>query len=155
MHDPHDVHWNIIKRVLRYVRGTSSHGVLLHASSSTALTAYTDADWVGCSDTRRSTSRFCIFLAEAPVSWSSKHQGVVSRSSAEAEYRGVANAAAECCWLRNLLRELHVNVNNASIIFCDNVSAVYLSDNPVHHKRTKHVELDIQFVRERTALGQL
>jgi hypothetical protein len=78
---------------------------------------------------------------------------VVSRSSAEAEYRGVANAAAECCWLRNLLGELHVVVNKASIIFCDNVSAVYLSDNPVHHKRTKHVELDIHFVRERTALG--
>jgi hypothetical protein len=155
MHDPHDVHWNLIKRVLRYVRGTTSHGVLLQASSSTALTAYTDADWAGCPDTRRSTSGFCIFLGDALISWSSKRQAVVSRSSAEAEYRGVANAAAECCWLRNLLHELNVDVHKASIIFCDNVSAVYLSDNPVHHKRTKHVELDIHFVRERTALGQL
>jgi histone deacetylase 1/2 len=155
MHDPHDVHWNIIKRILRYVRGTTGHGVLLRASSSTALTAYTDADWAGCPDTRRSTSGFCIFLGEALISWSSKRQAVVSRSSAEAEYRGVANAAAECCWLRNLLCELQIPVNKASIIFCDNVSAVYLSDNPVHHKRTKHVELDIHFVRERTALGQL
>jgi histone deacetylase 1/2 len=155
MHDPHDVHWNIIKRILRYVRGTTEHGVLLRASPSTALTAYTDADWAGCPDTRRSTSGFCIFLGDALVSWSSKRQAVVSRSSAEAEYRGVANAAAECCWLRNLLQELHIDVNKASIIFCDNVSAVYLSDNPVHHKRTKHVELDIHFVRERTALGQL
>lgn len=78
-----------------------------------------------------------------------------SRSSAEAEYRGVANVAAECCWLRNLLRELHVPMHKASIIFCDNVLAVYLAQNPVHHPRTKHVELDFHFVREKTALGQL
>jgi hypothetical protein len=155
MHQPRDVHWNFIKRILRYVRGTSGHGVLLRASTSTALTAYTDADWAGCPDTWRSTSGFCVFLGGALVSWSSKRQAVVSRSSAEAEYRGVANAAAECCWLRNLLCELHLPVDKASIIFCDNISAVYLSDNPVHHKRTKHVELDIHFVRERTALGQL
>jgi hypothetical protein len=155
MHDPRDAHWNIIKRILRYVRGTSGHGVLLRASSFTTLQAYTDADWAGCPDTRRSTSGFCIFLGDALISWSSKRQAVVSRSSAEAEYRGVANAATECCWLRNLLCELHIPVHKASIIFCDNVSAVYLSDNPVHHKRTKHVELDIHFVRERTALGQL
>jgi hypothetical protein len=155
MHNPHDVHWNIIKRILRYLRGTPRHGVLLRASSSTALTAYTDADWAGCPDTRRSTSGYCIFLGDALISWSSKRQAVVSRSSAEAEYRGVANAAAECCWLRNLLCELAVGINKATIIFCDNVSVVYLSDNPVHHKRTKHVELDIHFVRERTALGQL
>jgi hypothetical protein len=153
MQDPHDAHWGIIKRILRYVRGTTGHGVLLRASCSTALTAYTDADWAGCPDTQRSTSGFCIFLGEALISWSSKCQAVVSRSSAEAEYRGVANAAAECCWLRNLLTELHINVNKASIIFCDNISVVYLSDNPVHHKRTKHVELNIHFVRERTMLG--
>jgi histone deacetylase 1/2 len=97
MHDPHDEHWNIIKRILRYVRGTLRHGVLLRASPSTTLTTYTDADSAGCPDTRRSTSGFCVFLGEALISWSSKRQAVVSRSSAEAEYRGVANAAAECC----------------------------------------------------------
>jgi histone deacetylase 1/2 len=155
MHDPHDMHWSIIMRILRYVRGTTSHGVLLRASASTTLMMYIDADWAGYPDTRSSTSGFCVFLREALISWSSKRQDVVSRSSAEAEYRGVANAAAECCWLRNLLCELHVPVTKASIIFCDNISAVYLSNNPVHHKRTKHVELDIHFVRERTALGQL
>jgi hypothetical protein len=155
MHAPRDAHWNFVKRILRYVRGTTGHGVLLRASTSTTLTTYTDADWAGCPDTRRSTSGFCIFLGDALVSWSSKRQPVVSRSSAEAEYRGVANAATECYWLRNLLSELGITVNKASIIFYDNVSAVYLSDNPVHHKRTKHVELDLHFVRERTALGQL
>ena len=81
------------------------------------------------------------YLGDALVSWSSKQQATVSRSSAEAEYRGVANAVAECIWLRQLL------------VFCDNVSSVYLSANPVHHRCTKHVELDIHFVRERVALG--
>jgi hypothetical protein len=81
--------------------------VFLRASSSTALTAHTDVDWVGCPDTRHSTSGFCIFLGDTLISWSSKRQAVVSRSSAEAEYCGVANAVAECCWLRNLLCELH------------------------------------------------
>jgi hypothetical protein len=155
MHEPQDAHWTFVKRILRYVRATTRHDVRLRASTSTALTAYADADWAGCPDTRRSTSGFCVFLGGVLVSWSSKRQAVMSRSSAEAEYQGVANATTECCWLRNLLRELQVIVNKASIIFCDNVSAVYLSDNPVHHKRTKHVELDIHFVRERTALGQL
>ena len=78
----------------------------------------------------------------------------MSRSSAEAEYRGVANAVAECVWLRQLLGELLAPVHKATLVFCDNVSAVYLSANPVHHRRTKHVELDIHFVRERVALGQ-
>jgi hypothetical protein len=75
------------------------------------------------------------------VSWSSKRQAIVSRSSAEAEYRGVANATAECCWLLHLLGELHIKVDKATLLYCDNVSAVYLTDNPIHHGRTKHIDL--------------
>ena len=86
---------------------------------------------------------------------SSKRQVVVSRSSAEAEYRGVANVTAECCWLRHLLTELSVPVDKATIVYCDNVSACYLSENPVHHGRTKHVELDVHFVREKVAVGDV
>jgi hypothetical protein len=78
----------------------------------------------------------------------------VSRSSVEAEYRSVANTVAECCWLRQLLGELQCPIDKATVVFCDNVSAVYLSANPVHHRRTKHIELDIHFVREKVALGQ-
>lgn len=154
MHAPRDVHWNLVKRILRYLRGTITHGITISATPSTTLKVYSDADWAGCPDTRRSTSGYCVFLGESLVSWSSKRQTTVSRSSAEAEYRAVAHAAAECCWLRNLLRELHVVVDKATVIYCDNVSAVYLSENPVHHRRTKHVELDIHFVREKVALGQ-
>jgi hypothetical protein len=155
MHDPRQNHQVQLKRILRYVRGTTTHGLLLRASSSLDVTAYSDADWGGCPETRRSTSGFCVFLGDSLVSWSSKRQPTVSRSSAEAEYRGVANAAAECIWLRQLLGELYFPVSKATVIFCDNVSAVYMSKNPVHHKRTKHIELDIHFVRERVQIGQL
>jgi hypothetical protein len=155
MHDPYECHLALIKRILRYVRGTTSFGLHLHASSSTSLTVYTDADWAGCPDTRRSTSGYCIFFGESLVSWSSKRQPTVSRSSAEAEYRAVANAAAECIWLRQLLGELHCPIHSATVAFCDNVSAVYMTSNPVHHRRMKHIEIDIHFVRERVALGEL
>uniref|UniRef100_A0A0A9BDA3 Uncharacterized protein n=1 Tax=Arundo donax TaxID=35708 RepID=A0A0A9BDA3_ARUDO len=155
MHAPRDAHWALVKRILRYVRGTMAKCLQLRRSSSTALIAYTDADWAGCPDTRRSTSGFCVFLGDSLVSWSSKRQAVVSRSSAEAEYRGVANVAAECSWLRHLLGELHVSIDKATLVYCDNVSAVYLTANPVHHGRTKHVELDVHFVRDKVALGEL
>jgi hypothetical protein len=155
MHDPRDVHWLFFKRILQYVRGSAQKGLQLRRSTSPTLVAYSDADWVGCPDTRRSTSRFCVFLGDSLVSWSSKRQAIVSCSSAEAEDRGVANVAAECCWLRHLLDELHVPIGKATIVYCDNVSAVYLSENSVHHGRTKHVELDVHFVREKVAVGAI
>jgi hypothetical protein len=117
--------------------------------------AYSDADWAGCPDTRRSTSGFCVFLGDVLVSWSSKRQPTVSCSSAEAEYRAVANAATECIWLRQLLGELQCTITKATVTYCDNVSAVCMSANPVHHKCTKHTELDIHFVRERVQLSDL
>jgi hypothetical protein len=146
MHAPRDVHWNLVKRILRYLRGTINHGITISATPSTTLTVYSDADWAGCPDTQRSTSGYCVFLGDSLVSWSSKRQTTVSRSSAEAEYRAIANAAAECSWLHNLLRELHDVIDKATVIYCDNVSVVYLSENPVHHRQTKHIELDIHFV---------
>nr|GEY15239.1 ribonuclease H-like domain-containing protein [Tanacetum cinerariifolium] len=119
------------------------------------LVAYSDADWAGCPITRRSTSGYCVFLGNNLLFWSSKRQPTLSRSSAEAEYRGVANAVAETCWLRNLLRELHTPLSSATLVYCDNVSAVYLSSNPVQHRHTKHIEIDIHFVRDLVAAGQV
>ena len=155
MHDPRHQHLTALKRILRYVQGTTSHGTQIFRSKIDTLTAYSDADWAGCPDTRRSTSGFCVYLGESLVSWSSKRQDTVSRSSAEAEYRGVANTVAETCWIRNLLLELHVPLTKATLIFCDNISSVYMSSNPVKHQRTKHIELDLHFVREKVALGQV
>ncbi|KAK9050835.1 hypothetical protein SSX86_030191 [Deinandra increscens subsp. villosa] len=153
MHAPRTDHYQALKRVLRYVQGTLSHGIIISKSSVSSLVSYTDADWAGCPDTRRSTSGYCVYLGDNILSWSSKRQTTLSRSSAEAEYRGVANVVSELCWVRNLLLELHHPLTRASIVFCDNVSAIYLAGNPVQHQRTKHIEMDIHFVREKVAKG--
>ena len=153
MHDPRESHLVAAKRILRYLQGTLDHGLAIPRTSPTQLVVYTDADWAGCPDTRRSTSGYAVFLGGSLVSWSSKRQPTVSRSSAEAEYRAVANGVAEASWLRQLLQELHHPLDKACLVYCDNVSAVYLSTNPVQHQRTKHVEIDLHFVRERVAIG--
>ncbi|KAM3196178.1 hypothetical protein ACQJBY_072052 [Aegilops geniculata] len=155
MHDPRAPHLALAKRILRYLRGTTTHGLHLRRAASLDLITYSDADWAGCPDTRRSTSGYAVYLGDALVSWSSKRQATVSRSSAEAEYRAVANAVAESCWIRQLLDELATPLRKASVVFCDNISSVYMAANPVHHRRTKHIELDIHFVREKVALGEL
>ncbi|GKD18475.1 ribonuclease H-like domain-containing protein [Tanacetum coccineum] len=155
MHDPQEPHFSALKRILRYVQGTLDYGLQLFSSTTDSLIAYSDADWAGCPTTRRSTSGYCVFLGNNLLSWSSKRQPTLSRSSAEAEYRGVANAVAETCWIRNLLRELHTPLSSATIVYCDNVSVVYLSSNPVQHQRTKHIEIDIHFVRDLVATGQV
>ena len=107
MHDPREPHLAALKRILRYVRGTLHLGLLLQLSVSIDLVVYTDADWAGCHDTHKSTSGYAVFLGDNLVSWSSKRQNTVSRSSAEAEYRAVTNSVAKASWLRQLLLELH------------------------------------------------
>jgi hypothetical protein len=87
-----------------------------------------------------------VFLGDNLVSWSAKRQTVVSRSSAEAEYRAIVNGVAEATWLRQLLHELQTLSSRCTLVYCDNISAVYLSINPVQHQRTKHVEIDLHFV---------
>nr|GEU72606.1 ribonuclease H-like domain-containing protein [Tanacetum cinerariifolium] len=140
--DPREPHFSALKRILRYIRGILDFGLRLLSSSTTNLVAYSYVDWAGCPTTRRSTSGYCVFLGNNLLSWSSKCQPMLSRSSAEAEYRGVVNAVVETCWLHNLLRELHTPLPSATL---DNVSAVYLSCNLVQHQRTKHIEIDIHF----------
>ncbi|XP_027351111.1 uncharacterized protein LOC113862195 [Abrus precatorius] len=155
MHDPRVDHMQALKRVIQYLQGTLDLGLHLNSSSTSSLVSYTDADWGGCPNTRRSTSGYCVFLGDNLVSWSSKRQSTLSRSSAEAEYRGVANVVSESCWLRNLLLELHCLVTKATIVYCDNISGIYLSGNPMQHRRTKYIEMDIHFVREKVARGQV
>ncbi|GJW64968.1 ribonuclease H-like domain-containing protein, partial [Tanacetum coccineum] len=155
MHDPREPHFSALKRILRYIRGTMPYGLQLFSSTTSSLVAYSDADWAGCTTTRRSTSGYCVFLGSNLLSWSSKRQLTLSRSSAEAEYQGVANAVAETCWLHNLLRELHTLLSTATLIYYDNVSAIYLSSNLVQHQRMKHIEIDIHFVRDLVADGHI
>nr|GEY83530.1 ribonuclease H-like domain-containing protein [Tanacetum cinerariifolium] len=155
MHDPREPHFAALKRILRYVQGTVDFGLQLYASATTSLVGYTNADRAGCLSTRRFTFEYCVFLGDNLLSWSSKRQHTISRSSAEAKYRGVANVVAETAWLRNLLRELHSSLSIASLVYCDNVSAVYVSANPVQHQRMKHIEIDIHFVCDMVQTGHI
>lgn len=155
MHDPREPHLAALRRIVQYLQGIKQHGLQLLKHQKMNMTAYSDADWGGCPDTRRSTSGFCIYLGDNLVSWSAKRQPTVSRSSAAAEYKGVANAVAETCWIRNLLLEMDCPLQKATLVYCDNISAVYLSSNPVQHQRTKHIEIDIHFVREKVKMGQI
>jgi hypothetical protein len=136
-------------------QGNSNLGIQLRATTSPTITAYSDADWAGCPNTRHSTSSFCVFLGDSLISWSSKRQTTVLRLSAKAEYHTIANAVSESSWLRHLLDELHCSVPTATMVSCDNISSVYMSRNPVHHRCTKHIELNIHFVREKVAIGEL
>jgi histone deacetylase 1/2 len=152
---PTDVHWSAVKRILRYLKFTMSYGLLLQKSSTTLLSGFADADWAGCPDDRRSTGGHAIFLGGNLVAWSSRKQPTVSRSSTEAEYKSVANATAEIIWIQGLLKELGVYMSRAPILWCDNLGATYLSVNPIFHARTKHIEVDYHFVRERVAYKAL
>ncbi|CAL9026864.1 unnamed protein product [Prunus brigantina] len=128
MHTPTDTHFAAVKRVLRYLAGTLTHGIHF-TSSDVHLQAYSDADWAGDS--------------------------TVSRSSTEAEYRALAITAAELSWLRQILRDLHIVLDRPPVLWCDNISALALASNPVFHARTKHIEIDFHFIRERVTRGDM
>lgn len=155
MHDPREPHLPALKRILHYIRDTLDLGLWFHHSSTTGLVAYSDAKWGSFPSTRRSTSDYCVALGDILVTWSSQHQRTVSRSSVEAEYCGVANVVVETCWMRNLLCELHTRILKATIVYCDNISVVYLSTNHFQHQKTKHIEIDIHFAHDKVATGQV
>jgi histone deacetylase 1/2 len=149
LHAPTTAHWAAVKRILRYIKQCIRLGLKIHMSTSTLVTAYSDADWAGSLDDRRSTGGYAVFLRRNLVSWSARKQSTVSRSSTESEYKAVADATAEIMWIQIFLREIGVKSPLAAKMWCDNIGAKYLSANPVFHARTKHIEVDYHFVRER------
>lgn len=155
MHRPTDSHWQAAKRVLRYLAGTISHGILLRNDTPLTVHAYSDADWGGDVDDLTSTAAYIVYLGSSPISWSSKKMRGVARSSTEAEYRAVANTASELSWICSLLSELGIHLPTAPVIYCDNIGATYLCANPVFHSRMKHIALDYHFVRGNIQSGAL
>ncbi|GJT82790.1 putative RNA-directed DNA polymerase [Tanacetum coccineum] len=139
--DPRQPHMDAANRVLCYLKGTPGQGILIPRDGGTNLLAYCDSDWLGCPMTRRSRTGYLLLLGGAPVSWKTKKQSVVSKSSAEAEYRAMSNAVSEILWMRWLLGELDMAPVGPTALFCDNQAARHIANNPVFHERTKHVEM--------------
>ena len=145
----------MVKRILRYVKGTLSLGVCILRESSLDLYAFSDTDWASCLTTQRSTTGFCTFLGSNCISWRAKKQPTVSRSSTEAEYRAITSTAIELTWISFILRDIGVSQAQPPVLFCDNPSALHMSVNPVLHSRTKHIAINCHFVHEKVALGTL
>ncbi|KAJ0565941.1 putative RNA-directed DNA polymerase [Helianthus annuus] len=153
MHSPCQSHLDIALRLLRYLKLSPGKGISFKKSDSMVLTGFVDSDWAKCLKTRKSVTGYGIFLGETLISWKSKKQSVVSRSTAEAEYRAMCSATCEIMWILNVLSELKVDYILPVSLYCDSKSAISISQNPVFHERTKHFELDLHFLREKIAAG--
>lgn len=146
-----------MKRILRYLKGTISHGLHFRPvfpPTAVKLTALSDANWASDVDDRRYTFGSAIYLGPNLISWWSRKQSVTARSSTEAEYRSLAQTSTELTWIQALLHELQVPVP-PPMLLCDNQSAVAIAHNPVFHSKTKHMEIDVFFVREKVLSKQL
>ena len=155
LHAPTIVHWTAAKRILRYIQSTITVGLTLLKSRSTLVSVFSDADWAGCLEDRCSIGGFAIFIGPNLISWSAKKHATVSRSSAESEYKALANANVEVIWVESLLGELAVKLRQPPCLWCDNLGATYLFANLVFHARAKNTEIYFHFVRERVANKKL
>ena len=150
---PTQIHHTTIMRVLRYLKSCPSKGLYFPRDSTVQLLGFSDADWAGCLDSRRSISGQCFFLGKSLISWHTKKQLTVSRSSSEAEYRALAAATCELQWLLYLIQDLQLTCIKPQVIYCDNQSALHIAVNLVFHERTKHLEIDCHLVREKLQAG--
>ena len=148
MHAPRQPHFVAVCRILQYLKRAPGRGLLFRPSSSLSVTGFSDADWAGNKTDRRSTSGYCTFVGGNLVTWRSKKQTVVARSSAEAEYRAMAHTASEMLWVQFLLQDFGFSVSTPMRMFCDNQAAIFIANNPVFHERTKHIEVDCHFIRD-------
>lgn len=150
MHNPGEQHMNAVMRILRYLKSAPGKGILFTKNEDyQSVDAYTDADWAGAVDDRRSTSSYFTFVGSNLVIWRSKKHNVVARSSAEAEFRSMALGICEALWLRLILRDLGCPPRQPIHLYCDNKAACDIAHNPVQHDRTKHVEVDRFFIKEK------
>ncbi|CAO2815837.1 unnamed protein product [Amaranthus hypochondriacus] len=155
MQRPTANHFTALKHTLGYLSHTLGQGILLSDCDNLVLQAYSDSDWGVCPDTRRSISGFVLLLGRSPVSWKSNKQATVSKFSSEAEYRSMASASSEVVWVVRLLEELGLSSLKPVTLHCDNISALHIAQNPVFYERTKHLEIDCHFTRDKVMEGLL
>ncbi|GJV49096.1 putative RNA-directed DNA polymerase [Tanacetum coccineum] len=153
MHKPLKSHLKIALKVLRYLKSAPGKGIHVIKNNVTSLDVYVDADWAKCVVTRKSVTGFCILLNGSLVSWKSKKQNTLSKSSAEAEYRAIASATSEIVWILKILQDLNWEHFIPAKVFCDSQAAIKIAANPVFHERTKHLEIDLHFVRDKIISG--
>ncbi|GJS37420.1 retrovirus-related pol polyprotein from transposon TNT 1-94 [Tanacetum coccineum] len=139
----------------KYLKRTVSKGLFYPIQPHLQITGFTDADWASCLMTRRLLTGYCIFLGHSLVSWKTKKQPTVSRSSTEVEYRAMAATTCELLWLSYLLQDLKIKVKLLVTLFCDNKAAQQIAANPCFHDRTKHLEIDCHFTRDKVQDGFL
>ena len=147
MQNPGKQHWEAVKQILRYLKGTQKCGIILGGVKKD-LKGFVDADWAGDTDSRRSATGYVFYLNEGPVTWTSKMQNTVALSSTEAEYMALSAGAQEACWLRSLLKSLHQPTNSPTILHGDNQGSLILAKNPKNHSRTKHIDTRYHFIRD-------
>jgi hypothetical protein len=152
--NPKESHLKAVKRIFRYLNHTHDFGLFYPKSSTFDLVTYSDADFAGCKSDRKSTSGTCHFVGHSLVSWFSKKQNSVSLSTTEAEYIAASLACAQLLWMKQTLLDYGVSCN-VSHIYCDNTSAINLSKNPVHHSRTKHIDIRHHFLRDHVLKGDI
>ena len=148
-------HYAVVIRILRYMKSTIFNGLHFSSHYSLTLQAYLDEDWASDPTNRRSTTGYCFLLGDSLISWRSKKQIVIARSSIEAEYRALTAATAKLIWLRWLLQDLGVDCSTATKLHCDNESVIQIAHNDVFHERTKHIEIDCHFIRHHLFQGTL
>ncbi|CAM9001526.1 unnamed protein product [Rhodiola kirilowii] len=148
MHNPSKQHMDAVIRILRYLKSAPGRGLLFKKYGNTDIFGYCDSDLAGKGD-RRSTSGYLTFVGGNLVTWKSKKQKVVSLSSAEAEYQAMVKGICELLWLKKLMGELGFFFERPTKLFCDNQSAIKIAENPIQHDRTKHVEIDRNFIHEK------
>jgi hypothetical protein len=153
MHDPRSSHMEAVYRILRYLKSCPGKGLLYTRQGNLHVECYTDADWAGSLDDRRSTSGYCVFVGGNLVDWRSKKQSVVARSTAEAEFHAMAHGVCELLWVQILLTELQLFKSKPLMLYCDNKAAIDIANNPIHHDRTKHIEIDRHFIKEKLDKG--
>ena len=155
LQSPVDIHMQAAQHTLKYLKENAGKGLFFSSSSSTSLTGFSDSDWGACPDTRRSITDLCFFLGTSLISWKSKKQSIVSRSSSKAKYRALTQASYEAKCLLFLLKDLHIEHPKPVVLYCDNQAALHIAANPVFHERTKHIEMDCHVVRDKVQSGMI